>query len=185
VVHDFGGPFALARALAHPAEVERVALLNTFMWAPEDDDELRAKARAAGTGLFRLLYRYLNFSQRVLVPFSYGDRGKYTAAQRRAVEGPFFDDHEARVRVLYALARSMTQSRAFFTALWAQRDALADKPLRAIWGLRDGAFTPRALARFQAAWPALSVVELAGAGHWPQEEEPARVVDALRDFLVP
>jgi haloalkane dehalogenase len=137
----------------------------------------------ASTWLFRLGYRHLNFSQRLIAPFAWGDRRKLTRDVRRAMEAPFGGDKDALESVLYALARSMTASTPFFRSLWERRAALADKPLLALWGMKDPAFTPRALARLQGAYPSMMTVEVAGAGHWPHEEEPELSSDALRTFL--
>jgi len=49
--------------------------------------------------------------------------------------------------------------------------------------LKDPAFQPYQLARWREALPAARVVELAGAGHWPHEEDPERVTGELRGFL--
>src|SRR4051812_27133025 len=73
VVHDFGGPIALPFAAAHPERVARLVVMNSFMW-PIEDPKLAQQARLAGSALGRLLYRYLNFSLRVLMPLAYGDK---------------------------------------------------------------------------------------------------------------
>jgi pimeloyl-ACP methyl ester carboxylesterase len=50
--------------------------------------------------------------------------------------------------------------------------------------MKDTAFRPNQLARWREVLPSARVVEIADAGHWPHEEEPGRVVAALREFLV-
>jgi haloalkane dehalogenase len=52
-----------------------------------------------------------------------------------------------------------------------------------VWGLRDAAFPPYMLERWRQALPEAQVLALEGAGHWPHEEEPERVLEALRGFL--
>jgi pimeloyl-ACP methyl ester carboxylesterase len=42
---------------------------------------------------------------------------------------------------------------------------------------------PRLLERFRQALPQARIQELAGVGHWPHEEAPELVVQALDDFL--
>jgi haloalkane dehalogenase len=49
-----------------------------------------------------------------------------------------------------------------------------------VWGLADSAFQPYLLERWRKILPRARVVELAGVGHWPHEESPAAVVDAIR-----
>ena len=48
--------------------------------------------------------------------------------------------------------------------------------------MKDSAFRPTQLARWRTALPQATVVELPGAGHWPHEEEPARVLSEVRSF---
>jgi pimeloyl-ACP methyl ester carboxylesterase len=49
--------------------------------------------------------------------------------------------------------------------------------------MKDTAFRPTQLERWRAALPAARVVEVEDAGHWPHEERPDRVIDALQTFL--
>ena len=54
-----------------------------------------------------------------------------------------------------------------------------------IWGMRDSAFGPDILARWTEAFPAAPVTRLEDAGHWPHEEQPGAVIDAIRAILAP
>jgi pimeloyl-ACP methyl ester carboxylesterase len=52
-----------------------------------------------------------------------------------------------------------------------------------VWGLADRALPPSVLERFREALPQARVEALRGAGHWPQEEAPERVLHPLEVFL--
>jgi haloalkane dehalogenase len=53
-----------------------------------------------------------------------------------------------------------------------------------VWGLADPAFPPRHLARWVELFGAEArVVRLPDAGHWPHEEAPDAVAQALVGFL--
>jgi haloalkane dehalogenase len=182
VVHDFGGPIGLPLALNHPGRVARLVLLNTWMWPFDDDPEILQKGRIAGGAMGHWLYEHVNFSLRVLMPYAYGRRAALTPdIHRQYLE--VFRDKSARGQVLHALARALVGSRDFYANLWDRAGHLAGRPALIVWGLKDPAFTPRLLARWQRLLPAATTVELAEAGHWPHEEQPDRVVAALRLFL--
>jgi haloalkane dehalogenase len=183
VVHDYGGPIGLPLCLDRPERVHRLVLLNTWLWPLADDRGFRRKGRLAGSALGRLLYRRCNASLRLIMPHAYGDRRKLTPAIHRQYLAPFPapDDRE---RVLWALARAILGSGEYYADLWRRRDRLRGRPALLVWGLRDPAFGPRCLERWETLFgPDAWVVRLPDAGHWPHEEEPATVGTALREFL--
>ena len=181
VVHDFGGPIGLPLALDTPGLVRRVVIMNTWMWSFADDPDMARKARIAGGAFGRFLYRYANFSLRVLMPHAFGDRRALTRRIHEQYLAPF-RDIDARSRVLWTLARALLGSSAHYDRLWQQRERLAALPALVIWGTRDPAFETPQLARWRSILPRATVVEL-DVGHWPQEEAPDAVIQAMRSFL--
>jgi haloalkane dehalogenase len=182
VVHDFGGPIALPFCLDHPERVSRIVLINTWMWSFTDDPDMTRKARIAGGGFGRFMYRHVNFSLRVLMPSAYGDRKELTP-EIHAQYLDRFPDASSRGRVLWPLAHALLGSTPFYESLWQRREGLRGRPALVIWGMKDSAFRPRQLARWIDVLPEATVCRIENAGHWPHEEEPGAVVDALRDFL--
>lgn len=182
VVHDFGGPIALDWALDHPERLAHLVVINSWMWPFDDDPSMRRKARLAGSALGRWMYRRLNASLRLIMPSAYGDKRRLTPAiHRQYLE--VFPDAGSRERVLFALAQSLLGSRAFFEALWQRRARLAAVDVHLIWGTRDSAFPSHMLARWQQAFPHARTTTIADAGHWPHEEAPQAVIDAMRATL--
>jgi len=181
LVHDFGGPIALPYAVAHPERIARLVVINSFMW-PFEDPQLVKQARFAGSAVGRFLYRYLNFSLRVLLPLAYGDKRRLTPRAHAQYLAPF-RERGARVQVLWALARSLLASRAHYANLWDQRARLGKIPALVLWGTRDRAFPATYLERWRGALPHAHVEALADAGHWPHEEAPELVEAALSRFL--
>jgi haloalkane dehalogenase len=182
IVHDFGGPIGLPLALAEGSKVDRIVIINSWMWPLDDDPDMMRKARIAGGALGRWMYRNLNLSLRVLMPSAYGRRSALTKEiHRQYLE--VFTDKSARVRVLHALARALIGSRDHYARLLERRDRLQHRATLIVWGMKDRAFTPKLLARWRALLPNAAVVTLPDAGHWPHEESPDAVLHALRPWL--
>ena len=180
VVHDFGGPIGLPLALQRLAT--RVVLMNTWAWPLNDDPKMARGARLIGGGIGRFLYRYANASLRLIMPSAYGDRKKLTPElHRRYLD--VFRDRDARVLVLHALAKSLLGSRAYYQSLLDRMDTLRRMPVLIVWGMKDSAFQPYQLVRWQRLLPHAQVEKIAAAGHWPHEEEPACVIEAIERFL--
>jgi haloalkane dehalogenase len=181
VVHDYGGPIGLPLCLRHPERVARLVLVNTWMWSFAGDREMEKKGRFAGGRFGRLLYRWVNFSLRVLTPYAYGDRRKLTPEIHRQYLDRF-PDRWSRGAVLWPLAQALLGASDYYDSLWRERERLLGRPALIVWGMKDRAFPPQHLARWRQVLPAARVVELE-AGHWPHEELPDRVADAMREFL--
>jgi haloalkane dehalogenase len=182
VVHDYGGPIGLPLALNRPGLVKRLVILNTFMWSLEGDKGVERAARLVGGDLGRFLYRRMNFSLRVITPSAFADRKKLTEAVHAQYLAPF-PDPDSRGMVLWALARALLGSTAFYESLWGRRERLRSIPALLIWGMKDPAFRPHQLERWKSVLPQAEVIELP-VGHWPQEEAPDDVIAPLRRFLV-
>ncbi len=183
VVHDYGGPIALPLALDDRRRAKRLVVINTWMWRLDDDPDMRRAARIAGGGVGRFLYRWLNFSLRVIAPSAYADRRRLTPAIHAQYLAPF-PDRWSRGAVLWPLAHALLGSTAFYDSLWQRRERLRDIPALIVWGTRDPALKPHHLERWRAVLPAARVVELP-VGHWPHEESPDAVTAAVREFLAP
>jgi haloalkane dehalogenase len=178
VVHDFGGPIALDWALQNPQRIGRLVVLNSFMWSFADDPQMWQRAQLVSGKLGRFLYRYANASLRLIMPSAYGDRRRLTPAIHRQYLAPFADG-AARVQVLWPLAHGLSAASPYFQSLWDRRSALAKTPVDIVWGLRDSAFQPTQLAKWQLGLPHARVSRIENAGHWPHEESPAAVLAAL------
>jgi haloalkane dehalogenase len=102
-------------------------VLNSWMWSFADDAEMTRRARMVAGGVGKFLYRRLNASLRLIAPSAYGDKRKLT----RAIHAQYlavFPDADSRERVLWALARALTGSAAFYDDLWKKGAALAAIP---------------------------------------------------------
>ena len=186
VVHDFGGPIGLPLVAGSGelgvGSVKQVVILNSWAWPLDDDPKMARGARLIGGAIGRFLYRYANASLRLIMPSAYGDRKKLTKEiHRRYLD--VFRDRDARVLVLHALAKSLLGSRAHYQSLLDRLERLRAMRVLIVWGMKDTAFQPYQLERWRRLLPEAQVKTIEGAGHWPHEEEPARVVAAIERFL--
>jgi len=186
VVHDFGGPIGLplvaGRGELGVGSVKQVVILNSWAWPLDDDPKMARGARLIGGAIGRFLYRYANASLRLIMPSAYGDRKKLTKEiHRRYLD--VFRDRDARVLVLHALAKSLLGSRSHYQSLLDRLERLRAMRVLIVWGMKDSAFQPYQLARWRRLLPEAQVETIESAGHWPHEEEPARVLAAIERFL--
>jgi haloalkane dehalogenase len=182
IVHDFGGPIGLPLALDQPSRVARVIIMNSWAWPLDDDPKMARGASLIGGALGRFLYRYANASLKLIMPSAYGDKRKLTPAIHAHYLN-VFRDRDARVLVLHALAKSLLGSRLHYQSLLDRIGALRRIPVLIVWGMKDSAFQPYQLERWRSLLPNAVVEPIAGAGHWPHEEEPAAVIAAIERFL--
>ena len=182
VVHDFGGPIALPLAGRLKPAVTRVVVLNSWAWPLDDDPAMVRAARLVGGAVGRWLYKYANIEFSLIVPSAYGDRRKLTSAILRQYSA-VFDDRQSRGQVLHTLATALLGSRAHYQSVLDGMATLRELPVLIVWGLKDSFFKPHYLARWQQLLPGATVVTIPGAGHWPHEEEPARVIEEIERFL--
>ena len=182
VVHDFGGPIGLGAALARPERVTRLALFNTWMWSIADDPRIARGAKVAGSAVGRLLYRYVNFPVRVLMPKVVADARALTPQIRRHYAAPLASPDER--MGAWACAKALTASGPWFESLWSERARLRGMPMLLLWGAADPTFGPSYLARWRQAFPDAEAHTLATSGHFVPEEAPEEASALLEKFVL-
>lgn len=181
VVHDFGGPIGIALALAVPERIRGLVVLNSWMWAHGHERRIAQMSRLVRSPLGRFLYLWLNASPRWLVPMAYGDKRRLG----REVHRHYLEAHGSRAERLgpWVLGCELAGSDPFYASLWDRRVELERWPMTLVWGMRDPAFGPAYLERWQEAFPQARTVACEHAGHFPQEEAPEEVIAAIRQRL--
>jgi pimeloyl-ACP methyl ester carboxylesterase len=181
IAHDFGGPIALPLAIASPDRVHALCLLNTWAWSMNEDPAFSKTRRVAGSAVMRFLYRYLNFSARMMVKSSWGTRTPLTPIRHRHFTALF--PNRASREGTWAFARCLVTGDATFDAIGARLNVLRDVPGFVVWGLADRFVGAPHLARWKRELPHARFLELDRVGHFPQDEAAADVVEGVRLFL--
>jgi pimeloyl-ACP methyl ester carboxylesterase len=180
VVHDFGGPIGLDVAMRHPDRIDTLVVMNSWLWSSESDPDFIKLKRILKSPLLPLLYRYLNFSPRFLLPASFGEK-KLSKKLLKQYTKPFGRPGERSGPL--AFARSLLEDQNWFESLWNNKEVIAGKPTLFVWGMKDPAVKPHNLEKFRLGFPNSHILRLEDCGHFPQEERPEEVVAAIRTFL--
>jgi haloalkane dehalogenase len=180
VVHDFGGPIGLDVAIRHPHLVGKIVVLNSWLWSIRQEPEYLRLSRLLKSPLLPFLYRYLNFSPRVLLPLSFGDH-KLSRSVRAHYTSPFGTPDQRNGTL--AFAKSLLHDQDWFEECWQRRGAISRKPALLVWGMKDPMIPPRYLDKFREGFPDAVVKRLPGSGHFPQEEQPGPVAECIDQFL--
>ena len=181
VVHDFGGPIGIGAALERLDRIDRLVVMNTFLWPLEGDPSIRRAGRVAGSWIGRMLYRYMNFSVKVLLPAGFHDRSVLTPHLNAQYAAPFATPDER--MGTWAFARALLGESTWYQQLWNRRGELAAKPMLLAWGMTDPAFGPGYLARWQEAFPHARVESFLSSGHFVPEEASRELSAVMGDFI--
>lgn len=180
IVHDFGGPIGLSYALKYPENVQKVVMFNIWMWPLDEYPDIAKAGKIAAGSFGRFLYKYFNFSPKVLIRQAFYDRRKLTKRLHQQYIKPFPTPGTRQGPI--KLAKHLLASGDWYKILWQQREKLRDKPVLVIWGVKDKFLDMRLLKRWEETLPQAEFVELE-AGHFVQEEKSREVSDNLHAFL--
>jgi pimeloyl-ACP methyl ester carboxylesterase len=174
VLHDFGGPWGLAWAAAHPGSVASVTLINSgvligYRWhylariwrTPVLGELFQSTTTLPG---FRLLLRH----------------GNPRGLPREFVERMYRDYDRGTKRAVLRLYRS-TSAGVLEAPLPAMREL--DPPTLVVWGAHDPYLPVEQAQGQRQAFPSAQVVMLEGSGHWPFADDPQQVADTVVPFL--
>ncbi len=180
IVQDFGGPIGLNFAIKYPHLVKNTIILNSWLWSSTNDPHFIKFSKIIRSPLLPFLYRYLNFSPRFVLPTTYGDNKPIKHILKHYTK-PFADRTQRNGTL--AFAKSLLNDQDWFQELWDSRQTISNKPALFIWGMKDPVIIPTYLEKFQSGFNNYTTVRLETCGHFPQEEQPEKVINAIFDFL--
>ena len=180
IVHDFGGPIGINVAIRNPALFKKIIILNSWLWDSRQDPDFIKFSKVLKSPLLPFLYKYLNFSPRFILPRSFGDH-KLPKKILHQYTRPFGNSSQRNGAL--AFARSLLNDQQWFETLWEERKVIDHLPVMVIWGMKDPVIKPHYLDKWASGFSNITIYQLEHSGHFPQEEEPDRVNNLIKEFL--
>jgi haloalkane dehalogenase len=178
MVQDWGGPIGFDVAVRHPDRFQSFVIGNTWAW-PKTGAGTQIFSRFMGGPMGRYLILHRNLFVERILPRNV-KRVKLSDEVMAAYRGPF-PDPESR-RPLYVFPREILGSRSYLGEIEEALGRLRDHPALLLWPTKDPAFGARERRRWEEIFPDHRTVMLEGAGHYIQEDAPAEIVAAVRDW---
>jgi pimeloyl-ACP methyl ester carboxylesterase len=173
VGHSWGGGWVLAFALAYPAMVDRLVLMDSSgLDVPDVMEWELLKVPVLGEILLRILTP--GMVQRRLMK-SFHDPSLVDSAMAREVYLPLKTSANRKAQA--AISRNLS-----WKSVEAGLPALTHQAML-IWGAQDRYLDVSLAGRFSQSLPGLRLEIIDGCGHCPHEEKPHRVVALVEGFL--
>jgi pimeloyl-ACP methyl ester carboxylesterase len=183
--HDWGAAVAWSTAILHPRRITRLVVLNV----PHPTVMLKFLSTRARQFLRSW---YIFFFQLPWLPETLLAAFNYRIAERSLVRssrpGTFSSDDLAQYRAAWSQPGALKCMIHWYRALFRDRTKFADRgvhvPARILWGDRD-AFLLAEMAQESLRYcDNAELFTFAGASHWLQHEEPARVSELMLEFFL-
>ena len=181
LVHDFGGIIGLAAAEQIPEKIKGLVILNTWCRSIQDEPEYKKMKMILGSPLMPLLYRYLNFSAKYILPAAFGERSRLTPEIHQHFLRPFSKVSERNGTI--AFAKSLLRDQDYYARKKEKLSILKDKPVLIIWGMKDEFITEKHLLWMQEQFPGSKVVRYDDAGHFVLEEKSVVAGPVIAEFM--
>lgn len=181
LVHDFGGIIGLAAAEQIPEKIKGLVILNTWCRSIQDEPEYKKMKVILGSPLMPLLYRYLNFSAKYILPAAFGERSRLTPEIHQHFMRPFSKASERNGTI--AFAKSLLRDQDYYASVGKKLPLLKDKPVLIIWGMKDEFITEKHLVWMQEQFEGSRVVRYDDAGHFVLEEKSVVAGPVIAEFM--
>ena len=184
--HSFGGHVALEYALRYPDSLSHLVLLDTGgegRWARENAPKVLAE-RGYSPEKVELVRRWFNGEfapeEMLRIFMRIGGAYQYHASLRQLVEGVMSGAWRTKFRgeALVFAGRHLLKG-------WTVMDRLGEitVPTLVVAGRDDFVFPPECQLQLAAGIPDARLRIIERAGHNPHVEQPAEVMEAVRDFI--
>lgn len=182
--HDWGAAVAWSTALLHPQRIAKLAVLNV-----PHPSVMRRFLTSCPRQTLRSWYMF--FFQLPWLPEAVFSAFHFRIGARSLLRssrpGAFSPEDLARYREAWSQPGALTAMMNWYRALFRHRTkfphSTVNVPTRILWGERD-AFLLTEMAHESLRYcTSAELFTFAGASHWLQHEEPARVSELLLEFF--
>jgi haloalkane dehalogenase len=181
VLNDWSGPIGLAYAQSYPERVERLVLMNTWMWPLSSYWLFPTFSWLMSGKSGRLLAGYGNLFSGLLLWLAIYQKSAFLRRIHQCYKEPYRTPDERIAH--YTMPYHLMAANDWFQSLYENRSFIAQKPTALIWGMKDPAFRPVFLKTWEKMWPEAKITRLHKAGHFPQEDQPESVVSAIFQLM--
>lgn len=177
MVQDWGGPTGFFLAQSRPDRIDRLIIGNTFCW-PLTKIGVRGFSAVMGGPLGRASANLFNGVVRFF--FTRGVVNKLPPDVWNMYFAPFRNPKMRHPTHIFP--KQLVASKKFLKELEDGLPAIKDKPALILWGDSDFAFKEDERDRFRTFFPNHRDVDLAGAGHFIQEDAPDLISETIADW---
>ncbi len=179
---DWGVPIGLSCALKNPENIEKLVIMNSWMWPVADDPHFRTFSKVLGGPLGRLLIGRFNLFIKVLMKTVFVDKSRFTELVHKHYAIPQKNPRWRRGSQIFL--KQIIGSTNWLESLWRQREKIADKETLLIWGMKDAALREKELHQWMKLFKKCKTVKLYNTGHYVQEERGRELVPLIENFLI-
>ncbi len=183
VVHDWGGAIGIGMALERLPKLRRLAILNTAVFVDSRIPKRISLCRAPLLG--KVIVQGFNGFAGPAVTMAVA-RKPLSGAVKRGFLYPYrsWGDRRAVYQFVKDIPMHITH-RSFNRLLEIENGLLKlrEVPVAIIWGGKDFCFSDHFMNRWKRFIPNATVIHYKDAGHYLLEDEPAKAVEALEQFV--
>jgi haloalkane dehalogenase len=180
IAHATAGPSCLRMATRERDRISGLVITTSLAWSPQEFPAMWRFVRVVSSRAFRLAVVRMNLLAWLSTRIG-RSTGKFTAAERAAILGPY--RNVAARRHLANLLYGLRVETPFFIQLETHLSELRDLPTLLMYGVKDHGYQAGFLERWKQVLPNNSVALMQKSGHFPQEDEPEAYTAELAGWL--
>ncbi len=181
VVQDWGGPIGLSYAVAHPENVKRLVIMNTWAWSVKGVFHYESFSWFMSSFVGRFLIERFNFFAGPFMKMVFGDKSKLSVHIHDHYKKPFTTPEER--KVCWKFPREIIGSSAWLQTIGSRLDTISSKPTLILWGMKDIGFREEELKQWEKILTNKNVMRLKHVGHYVQEELKSDFCTILEEFM--